>query len=76
MLKRIIDLSSKEFDGIKKKDANKELKKLNGQLLSLQIFFYSEGKHALLIILQGIDTSDKDGTICYVFPALIHMDVR
>ena len=35
----------------------------------LQDRLYAEGKHALLIILQGMDTSGKDGTIRAVFQA-------
>src|SRR3954469_14194943 len=33
----------------------------------LQDRLYAEGKRALLLILQGIDTSGKDGTIRHVF---------
>ena len=28
---------------------------------------YAEGKHALLVVLQGIDTAGKDGTVRHVF---------
>jgi PPK2 family polyphosphate:nucleotide phosphotransferase len=28
---------------------------------------YAEGKHALLVVLQGIDTAGKDGTVSHVF---------
>lgn len=37
------------------------------RLDTLQEALYAEGKHALLIILQGMDTSGKDGTIRHVF---------
>lgn len=47
----------------KKDDTKKPLKKLHKDLLKLQEIFYAEGKHALLIILQGMDTCGKDGTI-------------
>ncbi len=47
----------------KKDDAKKPLKKLHKELLELQEILYAEGKHALLIILQGMDTCGKDGTI-------------
>jgi PPK2 family polyphosphate:nucleotide phosphotransferase len=39
-------------------------------LFSLQNLFYAEKKHALLIILQGMDTSGKDGTIRHVFSCI------
>jgi PPK2 family polyphosphate:nucleotide phosphotransferase len=35
----------------------------------LQDALYAEGKRALLVVLQGIDTSGKDGTISDVFSA-------
>ncbi len=34
---------------------------------TLQDRLYAEGKRALLVVLQGIDTSGKDGTIKHVF---------
>ena len=40
------------------------------ELFELQNLFYAEGKHALLIILQGMDTSGKDGTIRHVFSCI------
>ncbi len=47
----------------KKDDTKKPLKKLHKKLLELQEILYAEGKHSLLIILQGMDTCGKDGTI-------------
>ena len=47
----------------KKGQTKRRLKKLQKQLLELQGLLYAESKHALLIILQGIDTCGKDGTI-------------
>ncbi len=47
----------------KKGETKKPLKKLNKRMLKLQELLYAESKHALLIILQGMDTCGKDGTI-------------
>lgn len=47
----------------KKGDTKKPLKKLNKRMLKLQELLYAESKRALLIILQGMDTCGKDGTI-------------
>ena len=47
----------------KKGQAKRRLKKLRKQLLKLQELLYAESQHALLIILQGMDTCGKDGTI-------------
>jgi len=38
-------------------------------LTDLQEMLYAQGKHALLIVLQGMDTSGKDGTIKHVMGA-------
>ncbi|MCY4400994.1 MAG: polyphosphate kinase 2 family protein [Candidatus Poribacteria bacterium] len=47
----------------KKGETKKTLKKLNKRMLKLQELLYAESQHALLIILQGMDTCGKDGTI-------------
>ena len=47
----------------KKGQTKRGLKKLHKQLLELQELLYAGNKHALLIILQGMDTCGKDGTI-------------
>lgn len=36
------------------------------RLAELQERFYAEGKHSLLVVLQGLDASGKDGTIKHV----------
>jgi len=54
------------FDG-DKKDAEKVFDKLNTQLEALQELLYADGRHKLLIVLQGMDTSGKDGTIRHIF---------
>jgi PPK2 family polyphosphate:nucleotide phosphotransferase len=69
-LKIINDISTNAPEGIKKSVANKQLMKLHKQLFTLQKLFYAEGKHSLLIILQGMDTSGKDGTIRNVFSCI------
>ena len=47
----------------KKGQTRRRLKKLHKQLLKLQELLYAGSRHALLIILQGLDTCGKDGTI-------------
>ena len=46
-----------------KGEVKKPLKKLHKKLQKLQELLYAESQHALLIILQGLDTCGKDGTI-------------
>ncbi len=47
----------------KKGQAKAPLKKLKKELQKLQELLYAENQRALLIILQGMDTCGKDGTI-------------
>jgi PPK2 family polyphosphate:nucleotide phosphotransferase len=58
-----------EFDG-DKEAANLELIRLGGEMDSLQERLYAESKHAVLFVLQAMDTGGKDGTIRSVFGAL------
>jgi PPK2 family polyphosphate:nucleotide phosphotransferase len=62
-----IDPSQKALFKKEKKDANHSLQDLCSQLADFQRLLYAEHKHALLIILQGMDTSGKNGTIRSVF---------
>jgi PPK2 family polyphosphate:nucleotide phosphotransferase len=60
-----LDDYTPEYTGTyqKKGQTKARLKKLHKQLLKLQELLYAESRHALLIILQGMDTCGKDGTI-------------
>jgi polyphosphate kinase 2 (PPK2 family) len=51
----------------KKKDGLDELEDLRRKLGRLQEMLYAEHEHKILIVLQGMDTSGKDGTIRRVF---------
>lgn len=48
-------------------DAKKKLKNARKELSDLQETMYAEGKYAVLICLQGMDTSGKDSLIKEVF---------
>lgn len=59
------------------KEAGKlHLAELNNELMVLQNILYAENKHKLLIVLQGMDTSGKDGTIKHVFKGVNPQGVR
>jgi PPK2 family polyphosphate:nucleotide phosphotransferase len=68
-------MNSSRLDAIKTRapqEFNKqETKEKTADLLKemdeLQNMFYAQGKHALLVILQGMDASGKDGVIKNVF---------
>lgn len=65
-LKEISPDDKGDFEG-GKKEGKLKLLELNEELETLQELFYAEGKHKLLIILQGMDAAGKDGTIRHVF---------
>ncbi len=53
-----------EFDaGLDKETGEEKLEKLSAELTRQQELLYAAGTHSLLIVLQGRDTSGKDGTI-------------
>ncbi len=64
-----------EFKGNKDKAAERLLE-LNNELEELQELLYAEGKHKVLIVLQGMDTSGKDGVIRRVFEGVNPQGVR
>lgn len=64
-----------DFDG-GKKEALPKIDKLLQELDSLQELLYAEHKHKVLIVLQGMDTSGKDGTIRRVFEGVNPQGVR
>ncbi len=53
-----------------KKEALKEMVKIKESLDTLQELLYAEHKHKLLVVLQGMDTAGKDGTIRHVFDGM------
>jgi len=59
-----------------KSEAKARLKILNDELEELQELLYAESKHRILIVLQGMDTSGKDGTIRHVFEGVNPQGVR
>ncbi len=50
----------------KKNDADDELTKLGDTLAKQQELLYAAQTHSVLLVLQGLDTSGKDGTISHV----------
>jgi len=62
---------SPDYDGDKKKEnAERELAHLSSQMSELQYKLFADNSQCLLIILQGVDASGKDGTIRQVMGAL------
>jgi PPK2 family polyphosphate:nucleotide phosphotransferase len=68
---RLAKKSSSNTDGYKSEEAAAAvLVKHRGQLADLQDVFYASEKKALLIVLQGMDTAGKDGTISHIFSGI------
>ena len=59
-----------------KNEAEKCIQQLNTELEALQELLYAEAKHKVLIVLQGMDTSGKDGVIRKVFEGVNPQGVR
>jgi PPK2 family polyphosphate:nucleotide phosphotransferase len=74
-LSKIDPRSTAAFKG-DKEAAQKELLALNGRLEVLQEKLWAEGRHKVLVVLQGMDTSGKDGTIRQVFEGVNPLGVR
>ncbi len=55
-----------DTDGVAKSDAKHELKGLVKELADQQERLYADHHHAVLVILQGMDASGKDGTVRHV----------
>lgn len=57
------DLKPNDTSELSKKDIQKEYLELKKNFIELQEIFYASKKYGLLIILQGMDCSGKDGTV-------------
>ena len=60
-------ISTEAPQDLEKKDFKEETAKLVERLGELQNIMYAEGKHSMLVILQGMDGSGKDGAVRNVF---------
>jgi PPK2 family polyphosphate:nucleotide phosphotransferase len=68
---RMADIDTSATPGLKNpKRMKRDLEKHRKQLFALQERLYAEHKRSLLIVLQGMDTSGKDGTITHVIGGL------
>jgi PPK2 family polyphosphate:nucleotide phosphotransferase len=63
---RLADFSTSYHDGLEKEEGLARAEKNAEALDELAYRLYAEHRRALLIVLQGMDTSGKDGTIRHV----------
>lgn len=57
------DISTKAPSGVSHEEATQRLIKLGAELEELEELLYAAGQTGMLLVLQGRDTSGKDGTI-------------
>jgi PPK2 family polyphosphate:nucleotide phosphotransferase len=75
LLKSIQSDDKSERTGDKAKDALL-LEKLASEINALQDILYAQSKHKILLILQGMDASGKDGTVKHVFGECDPLGIR
>jgi polyphosphate kinase 2 (PPK2 family) len=64
---RMADIDAASTPGLKsRKQLKRDLKRYKGKLFNLQERLFAEQKRSMLLVLQGMDTSGKDGTITHV----------
>lgn len=67
---KLSDIDPGDTAGLDKDTAKTQLGELTERLVDLQQRLYAEDKWAVLVVLQGVDASGKDGTISHVFNGL------
>jgi PPK2 family polyphosphate:nucleotide phosphotransferase len=67
---KLSNIDTKAPKKLSKENIKKETHKLLFKVEELQNLMYAESKHALLVILQGMDASGKDGVVKNVFTAV------
>jgi len=60
---RLADYDPDEHAGLEKADAIERTARLGAELGELEDLLYAAGRHAVLVVFQGRDTSGKDGAI-------------
>ena len=64
---RLAERDPRDTLGLEKEEAKQLTQKLRDRIDELQYLLFAEAKHAVLLILQGVDASGKDGVIRRVF---------
>lgn len=62
--------------GDSKAEDQAELARLSTEINALQDILYAQKKHKLLLVLQGMDSSGKDGTVKHVFSECDPLGIR
>jgi PPK2 family polyphosphate:nucleotide phosphotransferase len=64
------DFSPRDTENMDKDVGKVALAQLGEELCGLQEWLYAAQKHSVLIVLQGLDTAGKDGTISHVMSSI------
>jgi PPK2 family polyphosphate:nucleotide phosphotransferase len=67
---RLKDIDTKAPENFDKKETKQKLEDILAELDELQNLLYAGSQHALLVVIQGMDASGKDGTVRNVFGKL------
>ncbi len=67
---KLIEISTRAPKEIDKEETKGKTEKILNDLNDLQNLLFAEGKHSLLVIIQGMDASGKDGVIRNVFTTM------
>src|SRR5664279_2114834 len=60
---RLADIDPRETAGYSKSDSAGKIQRLREKLAELQEALYAEHQRSVLVVVQGMDTSGKDGAI-------------
>lgn len=75
-MERLATISTKAPKNMDKRETKEQTEALLEELSELQNLLYAERKHSVLIVLQGMDASGKDGVIRNVFSRMNPQGVR
>jgi PPK2 family polyphosphate:nucleotide phosphotransferase len=73
---QLSDFPTDETAGLTKESARELLKPLKDEIRDLQSLLYAASQNSLLIVLQGMDTSGKDGTVSSVLESVNPLGCR
>ncbi len=73
---KLSDYSTDETSGLNKEAARELLKPLKEKIRDLQELLYAASQNSVLIVLQGMDTSGKDGTVSSVLESVNPLGCR
>lgn len=73
---KLSDISTRAGENKDKDETKGKTAEMLNEINDLQNLLYAEGKNSLLVILQGMDASGKDGVIRKVFGSLNPQGVR